>query len=320
MRDLSDVRQEPARNEQDKPREHDHGEHGHDHPDGHDHGEHGHDHGKEGHDHPDGHDHGHHHHGHGHGHHGHSHDGGGGIRSALWAELKTHLPFTLGVTVAVVVAIGVISLFREGEWQREFKGAHMMHIFISAIVSSAVAFRQLRNVAVAMSVGIVFSIAFCTFSDAALPQAGAKLFDLQDAHAEADAHAEEGDHAEGDVHAESGAHDDHGGHSALDHFLDLKHLIFTLFFAVVGSFIGMARIGKFPVSIIAHSLHTTLSAIASLLFLLASLGTPWFEWGLAPAVIVTLFISVFLPCVLSDVVMPVVAALSGKRLREKLAG
>lgn len=259
---------------------------------------------------------------------------------ALWAELKAHLPFTLGVTVAVVLAIGIISLFREAEWQREFRGAHMMHIFISAIVSSAVAFRQLRNVAIAMSVGIVFSIAFCTFSDAALPQAGAKLFNLQDSHAEADAHAEGEAHAEEEAHDEAEAHADgeaheegdahahaegdghagHGGHSVLDHFLDLNHLIFTLFFAVVGAFIGMARIGKLPVSIIAHSLHTTLSAVASLLYLLWVLKTPWFEWAQAPAVLVTLFIAVFLPCILSDVVMPVVAALSGKRLREKLAG
>ncbi len=271
----------------------------------------------------------------------------------LWAELKAHLPFTLGVTVAVVLAIGVISLFREAEWQREFRGAHMMHIFISAIVSSAVAFRQLRNVAIAMSVGIVFSIAFCTFSDAALPQAGAKLFNLQDSHAEADAHAEEEAHDEAEAHADGeahdeaeahadeeahdeaeahaegeahdghddhGAHDGHGGHSVLDHFLDLNHLIFTLFFAVVGAFIGMARIGKLPVSIIAHSLHTTLSAVASLLYLLWVLKTPWFGWAQAPAVLVTLFIAVFLPCILSDVVMPVVAAMSGKRLREKLAG
>ena len=216
--------------------------------------------------------------------------------SALWSELKAHLPYTLGITIVMTLVFGIVSLFRQGPWQEiEFESVHMGHIFISAIASSAVAYRMLRSWAIAMSVGVVFSIAFCTFSDAVLPNAGIKLFGFGDS-----------------------------GESVLEELLE--NTVFVLFFAVVGSFIGMARTGKFRVSIVAHSLHTLMSVVASLIYVLAKLaeftGTDasWFTWAQTPAVMVTLFISVFLPCVLSDVVMPVAVVLSGKRLREKLAG
>ena len=265
-------------------------EHGHDHSHEHNGDDHSHDH----HDHDHNHDHGHHH--------GHSHGSGGlGIRSRIAAEVMAHAPFTIGAVLSVTLVIGIASLYRETAWTNNFfESAHWLHIFVSAVASSAVAFRnlwndsndrQLRNIAGAMGIGVVFSILFCSISDSLVPQMGLKLFGIEAAH-------------------------EHAGHAHGVHLDILENPIQVLFVAVVGSFLGIARLGG-KASFIAHALHSIASSAASLLFLLSGMGVTWFTWANAPAVMAVLFLSVMVVCVLSDVIMPVGSVLTALRLKSR---
>lgn len=193
------------------------------------------------------------------------------LREALRLELRHHLPFTAGVTVvtAVVASVAVRAWPALSASHLSFEGAHLAHVFVSAVATTAVASRQRAGFAFAAALGIVGSIAFCTLSDILLPYAGALAFRAP---------------------------------VSLDvEILDAPVKVGLAAIAgAVGGFAHMRRL-----SVYSHSAHVLVSSLASVLYVHTHAGGAWVDWAHAPAMAAVLFVSVFLPCCMSDLVMPV---------------
>lgn len=193
-----------------------------------------------------------------------------GFRKSLAAELRHHLPFTTIAVLITVALFGVLSLGRTEAWDDlPFRGSHYAHLFVSAIATTAVFWRYSRNALVAVAVGIVSSVSFCTLSDVVLPFVGGWLMNIP---------------------------------TTLE-FEVAEAPLWVLGFALAGSLLGFVHLRH--LSVYSHSVHVFLSASASLLYLLSHSGLVWFGWAHLPAVAVLLVLSVFLPCCMSDFAMPV---------------
>ena len=210
------------------------------------------------------------------------HDPASSLRDALRLELRHHLPFTAGVTaLTAVVATVVVSVWPGfAEASVSFEGAHLAHIFVSAVATTAVASRQKGGVALAASLGVAGSVAFCTLSDVLLPYAGALLFRAP---------------------------------VALDvEVLESPVRVFLV--AIAGAAGGFAHMRR--LSVYSHSAHVLVSSLASVMYIHTHSAGTWTGWGHAPAMAAVLFIAVFLPCCMSDLVMPVACTHCDFRGRE----
>ena len=93
-------------------------------------------------------------------------------------ELKEHVPFTAAAT-AVAVIIAVFLLIKQNliayaaSWFYIF---HPLHIFFSAIVSTAIFYKYKRNIFLALTTGVIVSILVGSISDVILPYLGISLF------------------------------------------------------------------------------------------------------------------------------------------------
>jgi hypothetical protein len=190
--------------------------------------------------------------------------------SSLGKELRHHLPFTTFAVVAATLAVGLLSSRRAGPWEEAtFEGLHFFHIFISAVASTAVFWRYTRNVAAGIAVGVGAALLFCTLSDVVLPFVGGQLLRVPPRF--------EVEVFESPALA--------GGVGLGGAVLGLVHLRYL--------------------SIYSHSLHVIASSMASLMYLLVQGSRVWFGWAEIPVVLAVLLVAVFVPCCLSDFVMPV---------------
>jgi hypothetical protein len=212
-----------------------------------------------------------------------SHDlSGRSLGEALRLELRHHMPFTAAVTALTAVAASVAV----GVWPRlatatvSFEGAHLAHIFVSAVATTAVASRQRGGVALSASLGVAGSVVFCTLSDILLPYAGALLF---------------------------------GAPVALEvELLESPVRVFAVAIAgAAGGFVHMRRL-----SVYSHSAHVLVSSLASVMYIHTHGAGTWVGWSHAPAMAAVLFVAVFLPCCMSDLVMPVACTHCDFRGRE----
>ena len=193
-----------------------------------------------------------------------------GIRGALSLELRHHLPFTAS---AVVMTMGLVALLVtlgvDFVGRMAFPAAHFVHLFLSAVASTAVSWRQRPRIVLALAVGTGSAVSFCTVSDILLPFAGGYV----------------------------------AGFAPTFEVELLEAPVAVVGVALVGAAFGFVHLRH--LSVYSHSLHVVASTYASLGYLLTHVSGAWFGWGAAPAVMVILFIAVFVPCCLSDIIMPV---------------
>lgn len=201
-----------------------------------------------------------------------------GLSKSLRSELSHHLPFTALAVIATVLVLGFLSQRRAERWDAaQFEALHYAHLFASAVATTAVFWRYRKDVLLAMGVGLVGSIVFCTASDIVLPYVGGRLMGIRVAFELEIIEA------------------------------PLWVIVSTLLGTAVG-FIGFKRL-----SVYSHSAHVFISSLASLMYLLTHTSQLWFRWAHAPAVAFILLIAVFVPCCLSDLVMPVSCSHCGIR-------
>jgi hypothetical protein len=180
-------------------------------------------------------------------------------------ELKQHIPFT-----ALGALLGVLTIFLLAGLSQEvnelvFHIFHPAHILVSTFVTAAIFQRYNKNIYLAVLVGIIVSILFCTLSDAVLPFLGSKMI----------------------------------GSDIYFHVDLIEHPLIVLIPAVVGSLLGSLLLyTKIP-----HLFHVFFSTAASLFYLLAYTVVPGIVF--APAIFIILFFSVWLPCCLGDIVLPI---------------
>lgn len=188
------------------------------------------------------------------------------------AELRHHIPFTVFgavtgiVAVIIIVAVGALpSVSRASE--TVFYVLHPLHVVLSAGVTTAMYRKYTRGRLIpVILIGYLGSIGIATLSDSVVPYIGELLLDLP--HAEA-----------------------HIG------FIEEWQIVNPA--AFLGIAIGLWRSNtKFP-----HAGHVLVSTWASMFHTIMALGKT-VEWIQFLPIFVFLFLAVWIPCCMSDIVFP----------------
>ncbi len=191
------------------------------------------------------------------------------------SELKEHVPFTVfgAITGIVIMVIIVLANVSSGVSQTIFYTLHPLHVVFSALATTAMYRKHgSRRVWAVLLVGYFGSIGIATLSDAVLPYLGGTLLNLE-------------------IELEIP-------------FIDEWWLINPA--ALIGIAIGYLRpTTKFP-----HYGHVLLSTWASLFYFTAFSAAQWIP--LLPFIFLFLFLAVWLPCCISDIVFPLLV--TGKKL------
>ena len=191
--------------------------------------------------------------------------------SRIALELKSHIPFTaLGaVTGIIIMVIIVFANVSPQISQATFHTLHPLHVILSALTTTAMYMRYSKGkLWVAILIGYAGSIGIATLSDAVIPYLGGALLNI-----------------EMEFHMP---------------FIEKWWLVNPA--ALIGIAIGYWKhTTKVP-----HSGHVLLSTWASLFYFTAFGIANWIP--LLPLIFVFLFLAVWLPCCLSDIVFPLLFA------------
>lgn len=188
--------------------------------------------------------------------------------STIIKELKKHASFTsFGALTGILVMFLFYKLPSDISYNA-FYVLHPLHVLLSALVTASMykMHKGKFNIFVLLIVGYLGSVGIATLSDSVIPYLGERLLNLPN----------------------------HGMHLG---FIEKWWLVNPL--AILGITIAYYNPStKFP-----HSMHVLLSTWASLFHIIMAMGGI-ISWGLALAVFVFLFIAVWIPCCVSDIVFP----------------
>ena len=192
-------------------------------------------------------------------------------------ELKEHALFTaLGAASGIVIMLIIIfANVLPRVSQATFHILHPLHVVLSALVTTAM-YRKYghRKIWAAVLIGYFGSIGIATLSDAILPYLGGALLGL-----EIEFHIPF-------IEVEKMP------------FIGIETWILVNSAALLGIIIGYLK----PATKIPHSGHVFLSTWASLFYFTAFSVAHWLP--LLPFVFLFLFLAVWLPCCISDIVFP----------------
>lgn len=187
-------------------------------------------------------------------------------------ELRHHVPFTaLGAVsgiIIMVIIVAVNSLPRVSEVSHTvFYVLHPLHVVLSAVVTTAL-YRKYgsQKIWAAVLIGYIGSIGIATISDSLIPYLGETLLNLPN----------------------------RGIHIG---FIEEWQIVNPA--ALLGIAIGCWK----PLTEVPHAGHVLISTWASLFHVIMALGTT-VSWVQFIVIFLFLFIAVWLPCCLSDIVFP----------------
>jgi hypothetical protein len=193
-------------------------------------------------------------------------------------ELKAHAPFTLFGAVTGIVIMVFFRNLPAGLSYDIFYTLHPIHVVLSALVTASMfAFHKCEasdgkavarncNFPLLLIIGYTGSVGIATISDSLIPYAAETLLDLPN----------------------------RGVHIG---FIEKWWLVNPL--AVLGVVIAYFKPGtKFP-----HAAHVLLSTWASLFHIIMAMGES-IAWFLYIPILIFLFLAVWLPCCVSDIVFP----------------
>ena len=189
-------------------------------------------------------------------------------------ELKSHALFTSfgAITGIIIMAIMVLGNVPSGISHTLFYILHPVHVVLSAIVTTAMYKRHSKGkVWAVILIGYVGSICIATLSDVVIPYLGGVLLTLK--------------------------MEFHLG------FIEKWWLVNPM--ALIGIAIGYWKpTTKFP-----HAGHVLLSTWASLFYFTAFGMADWIP--LLPFIFLILFLAVWIPCCMSDIVFPLLFTREG---------
>ncbi|NQT33339.1 MAG: hypothetical protein HQ594_06695 [Candidatus Omnitrophica bacterium] len=195
------------------------------------------------------------------------------MKNRFLRELERHAPFTaFGAVTGIAIMAASYNMPQKIAF-RLFYTLHPLHVLLSALVTAAM-YKNYKcgddkhgcNIFELLAVGFVGSIGIATLSDCIIPYIGEKLLHMP--------------------HAEL-----HTG------FIEMWWLILPL--AAIG--VGIAYF--WPRTKIPHAGHVLISTWASLFHMIMAEGKPLGLLAYA-AVFAFLFIAVWVPCCMSDIVFP----------------
>jgi len=199
--------------------------------------------------------------------------------TTILAELKTHAPFTLfGAFTGIVCML----LFKDVEDQtsyRLFYVFHPLHVVLSAMVTASMFELHAKRprFAAILLVGVVGSVGITTLSDSLIPYVGELLLGM---HVEVHSH-------------------EHGGFAERAHIGFIEGWYVVIPAALAGVLVGHFR----PKTKIPHAGHVLLSTWASSFHIIMAMGGQLSAWK-AVGSFGFLFLAVWLPCCISDIVFP----------------
>jgi hypothetical protein len=209
----------------------------------------------------------------------------------IGAELKSHLPFTLlGASTGIVFMLLFRGLGKEHA-QTLFSVFHPLHVMFSAMVTAALfeIHRKAKSFLLILIIGVVGSIGVATMSDCVLPFFGESILG-----AAIPTHAALHDHEDGQKCEEN--HDEHHAQLHLG-FIEEWYLVFPA--ALIGVLLAYFK----PATHLPHASHVLLSTWASSAHILMNTEADMTATLLA-GVFIVLFLAVWLPCCVSDIVFP----------------
>lgn len=211
------------------------------------------------------------------------------------AELKGHAPFTVIGALSGIVLMLVFRGLAADNARVLFSIFHPGHVLLSAMVTASLfsIHKKRRNFLLILVVGYFGSIGIATLSDCVMPYIGEKVLGLE-------SHAEVHD-AAGEAH--EGEHDLHLG------FIEEWYIVNPA--AILGVLIAFfIPRTKYP-----HAGHVLLSTWASLAHIMMN-SSGEFTSGVVCGIFVILFLAVWLPCCISDIIFPLLFVKSDIELRE----
>ncbi len=187
-------------------------------------------------------------------------------------ELKEHIPFTsVGafsgiILLWIIIAGGFLETVHSVD-ETIFFILHPAHIFLSAWVTTSLYLKYgQKNVGLAVLIGFTGSLGIATLSDSVIPYLSEILMQLPHAHA---------------------------------HIGFIEEPIITITPAIIGIILGyFYNVTKFP-----HLGHVLISTWASLFHVIMALGMNIIWWQFI-GIFIFLFLAVWLPCCLSDIIYP----------------
>lgn len=206
-------------------------------------------------------------------------------------ELKGHAPFTIfGALIGIVFML----MFRNAgpaASHKLFSVFHPSHVLLSAMVTASMfkLHAMKKHLILVLVIGYFGSVGIATLSDIVIPHFGTHLLGLDvPAHSEAF-------HTEAEIETDhESEHNDHEIHLG---FIEEWYIVNPAALAGIMIAFFLPRT-KFP-----HAAHVLISTWASSSYLLMNINT---EMSIAAAIgiFVTLFIAVWLPCCISDIIFP----------------
>lgn len=183
---------------------------------------------------------------------------------ALIHELKHHIPFTATATIIAFLLVLILNKITIGINETLFESMHILHILASSIVTAGIFYKYKRNTIYAIFVGILGAIVIGSLSDVFFPWFGGLIFNLNTEF-----------------------------HLPL---FEIPLIVFSC--ALVGSLIGI----KTGFTKIPHTFHVGISVFASIFYL--TTFTPQINYIFVILSFLIVFISVIIPCCVSDILFP----------------
>ena len=237
----------------------------------------------------------------------------GKLRHTL-QELKEHAPFTLfGAMLGVAFMLLFRNIGKEGGHVL-FMIFHPGHVVLSAMVTAAL-FRLHEKKAAFLKVliiGYIGSIGVATLSDCIIPYLGESIFKVN-IPTHQDVHHEQPDDAAAAKREEADQHEAEQGHEEHVHGNELNiHLGFIEDWYIVNpaALLGVLLGYFLPRTKLPHTGHVLISTWASSAHVLMNLES---EIGFLVllGLFAVLFLAVWLPCCVSDIVFPSLFVKSG---------
>ncbi|MHC4221007.1 MAG: hypothetical protein ACYST9_01185 [Planctomycetota bacterium] len=207
----------------------------------------------------------------------------------ILVELKDHAPFTIFGAVMGAVFMLIFRNFGDLTGHRLFTIFHPLHVVLSAMVTASMLKIHYvkRNLLRIIIIGYLGSVGIATASDIVIPHIGSCLLGL-------------------DVPSHAQTHHRHDlEHNDNEHCEKKIYLGFIEEWYIVNpaAFLGIAIAMFLPRTKFPHAGHVLVSTWASASYLMMSVES---QMSIAGAIIifVTLFIAVWLPCCISDIVFP----------------
>ena len=194
-------------------------------------------------------------------------------------ELKIHAPFTIFGAITGIIIIALFQRMPSKLSYNIFYILHPIHVVLSALVTASMyelhtckrvsgkCVRGKCNLWVLLIIGYVGSIGIATISDSVIPYLAEVILKMPNK----------------EIHLG---------------FIEKWWLVNPL--AIIGALIACFRPAtKFP-----HAGHVLLSTWASLFHIIMAMGGGALHWFVYAAIFLFLFLAVWIPCCLSDIVFP----------------